>query len=419
MGKGLIGGGFMGLIEVFVTWMGVFVSFVLFLYILILLYAFLSRAEPLKFNIGNGGSFEDLPMISVIVPAYREREFLPRVLKLISDLKYPRDRLQVILALEPDDYETVDALRKCCKVLVEGENGLPCFVEFNGLGVEIVYNRSGFRSKPAALNEAFKKVRGNIIGVYDAEDLPHPNHPLTAVSLLRDLRGRGVVAVQFVRFMNHFWVNRLSKGQAAEYEVYFKHVGPALCRLTGLPAVAGSAFFVFRNVLEEVGCWDPKMPTEDLDLTFKLGSRGYRVVVAEPAAGTEAVLGLRALLAQRARWVRGGFLVAFRALKAFPRSFPLLIIAVLMPLCSILGQTWLILPFLGVDVDPIVFTLPFVFSVFSYALTAKLAVNPEGRVPGRYVLVIAAVYTLAVWKAVFELLTKPYCWNKTPRVKMS
>jgi len=413
-----IGGGFVGLLEVFVVWMGVFVSCVLFLYILILLYAFLSKAEPLRFNIGNGGSFGDLPLVSVIVPAYREGEFLPRVLKLISGFRYPRDKLQVILALEPDDYETVDALRKCCGFLVE-EDGLPVFVEFDGLDVEVVYNNSGFRSKPAALNEAFKKVRGNIVGVYDAEDLPHPDHPLAAVSLLRDLRGRGVVAVQFVRFMNHFWVNRLSKGQAAEYEVYFKHVGPALCRLTGLAAVAGSAFFVFRDVLEEVGCWDPKMPTEDLDLTFKLGGRGYKVVVAKPAAGTEAVLGLRALLAQRARWVRGGFLVAFRALKAFPRSFPLLIIAVLMPLCSILGQTWIILPFLGVDVDPIVFTLPFVFSIFSYVLTAKLAVNPEGKVPGRYVLVIAAVYTLAVWKAVFELLTKPYCWNKTPRVKMS
>ena len=413
-----IGGGFVGLLEVFVVWMGVFVSFVLFLYILILLYAFLSKAEPLKFNVGNGGSFDDLPLVSVIVPAYREGEFLPRVLRFISGFRYPRDKLQVILALEPDDSETVDALRKCCGFLVEGENGLPCFVEFDGLGVEIVYNGSGFRSKPAALNEAFKRVRGEVVGVYDAEDLPHPDHLLTAVFLLQSLRNRGVVAVQFVRFMNNFWVNRLGKGQAAEYEVYFKHVGPALCRLTGLPAVAGSAFFIFRDVLEEVGCWDPKMPVEDLDLTFKLGSRGYKVVVAEPSAGTEAVLGLRALLAQRARWVRGGFLVAFRALRAFPRSFPLLIIAVLMPLCSILGQTWLLLPFLGVSVNPIVFTLPFVFSVFSYVLTAKLAVNPEGKVPGRYVLVIAAVYTLAVWKAVFELFTNPYRWNKTPRVKI-
>ena len=413
-----IGGGFVGLLEVFVVWMGVFVSCVLFLYILILLYAFLSKAEPLKFNVGNGGSFGDLPLVSVIVPAYREREFLSRVLKLISGFRYPRDKLQVILALEPDDYETIDALRKCCGFFVEGENGLPCFVEFDGLGAEVVYNDSGFRSKPAALNEAFKKVRGEIVGVYDAEDLPHPDHLLTAVSLLQSLRDRGVTAVQFARFMNHFWVNRLSKGQAAEYEVYFKHVGPALCRLTGLPAIAGSAFFVFRDVLEEVGGWDPKMPTEDLDLTFKLGSKGYKVVVAEPAAGTEAVLGLRALLAQRARWVRGGFLVAFRALKAFPRSFPLLIIVSLMPLCSILGQTWLLLPFLGVNVDPVVFTLPFVFSVFSYVLTAKLAVNPEGKVPGRYVLVIAAVYTLAVWKAAYELLMSPYRWNKTPRAKI-
>ena len=409
----------MGLVEVFVVGMGVFVSLVLLFYILILLYALLSRAKPLKCNVADyKGNLNDLPLVSVIVPAYREGEFLPRVLRFICDFRYPRDKLQVVLALEPDDFETVDALRSYCKVLVEEETGLPCFVEFDGLSFEVVYNGSGFRSKPAALNEAFKRVRGEVVGVYDAEDLPHPDHPFIAVSLLRRLRNRGVAAVQFARSIHNFWVNRLSKGQAAEYEVYFKHVGPALNRLTGLPAIAGSGFYVFRDVLEEVGGWDPKMPVEDLDLTFKLGSRGYRVIVANPPAGTEAVLGLRALLAQRARWVRGGFLVGYRTLRSWPRSFPLFIIVTLMPFCSILGQTWLLLPFLGVKVNPVVFTLPFIFSVFSYVLTARLAVNPERKVPGRYVLVIAAVYTIAAWKAVFELFTHPYRWNKTPRVRI-
>jgi len=86
----------------------------------------ISRAEPLKFNVGNAGSFDDLPMGSVIAPAYREKEFLPRVLKFISGFRYPRDKLQVILALGPDDYETIDALRKCCGFFVEGVVAVFC-----------------------------------------------------------------------------------------------------------------------------------------------------------------------------------------------------------------------------------------------------------------------------------------------------
>jgi len=76
-----------GLVGLFVTCMGVFVSCVLFLCILILLYALFSKAMPLKCNVMNKRKLDDLPLVSIIVPAYRGEEFLPRILKLISNFK--------------------------------------------------------------------------------------------------------------------------------------------------------------------------------------------------------------------------------------------------------------------------------------------------------------------------------------------
>jgi len=55
----------------------------------------------------SGGRDANLPLYTVVVPLYREAHMIPALSRFLLDLDYPRDRLQIIVALEADDTETV------------------------------------------------------------------------------------------------------------------------------------------------------------------------------------------------------------------------------------------------------------------------------------------------------------------------
>ena len=53
---------------------------------------------------------EDLPTYTVMIPAYREPEVINHLMASIARMEYPASRLQVLILVEADDDETIDAL---------------------------------------------------------------------------------------------------------------------------------------------------------------------------------------------------------------------------------------------------------------------------------------------------------------------
>ena len=56
----------------------------------------------------------ELPVYTVLVPAYREPEVVSAVVASMAALEYPANRLEVLLLLEEDDTETIAAARVAC-----------------------------------------------------------------------------------------------------------------------------------------------------------------------------------------------------------------------------------------------------------------------------------------------------------------
>lgn len=100
-----------------------------------------------------------LPVYTVIVALYREARCVDRLLRALDALDYPREKLDIILAVEADDPETRDAISR--------------FGAMPHLRV-IVAPDIGPRTKPKALNCALQFARGSFIAVFDAEDRPDP-----------------------------------------------------------------------------------------------------------------------------------------------------------------------------------------------------------------------------------------------------
>ena len=101
----------------------------------------------------------DLPRYTILVPAYNEPEVVGDLIAAMAALEYPRDKLQVLLLLEADDEVTIEAAGAC------GESEVI---------TTVLVPPAEPRTKPKACNYGLHFATGEIITIYDAEDLPEP-----------------------------------------------------------------------------------------------------------------------------------------------------------------------------------------------------------------------------------------------------
>lgn len=155
---------------------------------------------------------DELPIYTVLVPAYREPEVIGKVIRSVAALEYPTDRLDVRLLLEADDEETIAA--------ADRELGHPSVRKVLVPPVQP-------RTKPKACNFGLLTAPGEFVTIYDAEDRPEPLQLRRAVVALRRLGARyACVQAQLGYFNAH--QNRITRWFAVEYGNWFRLLLPGL-----------------------------------------------------------------------------------------------------------------------------------------------------------------------------------------------
>jgi len=232
----------------------------------------------------------ELPTCTVLVPLYRERRVLPQLFRALARLDYPQEKLDIKLLVEEDDKETRGALSAYV---------LPDYMEV------LVVPRGQPRTKPRALNHGLAFARGDLVCIYDAEDVPHPAQLRTAASIFAQ-EPEDLACLQAPLAWHNVHRNFFTRMIGIEYAAHFHVVLPWLASL-GLPLPLGGTSNHFRlKALVAAGGWDPFNVTEDADLGLRLARLGWRVSVLE-RVGTleEACETHRAWRHQRARWIKG------------------------------------------------------------------------------------------------------------------
>ncbi|GGU36594.1 glycosyltransferase [Streptomyces lavendofoliae] len=176
--------------------------------------------------------------------------------------------------------------------------------------VRVVVDTHEAKNKPKALNTALPYCRGDVVGVFDAEDQVHPDllaHVDHAFGATRADVVQG--GVQLINFHSSWYSLR----NCLEYFFWFRsrlHLHAA----KGFIPLGGNTVFVRTDVLREAGGWDQDCLAEDCDLGVRLSSVGKKVVVAYDAdmvTREETPGTLLSLLKQRTRWNQG-FLQVYR-----------------------------------------------------------------------------------------------------------
>jgi glycosyltransferase XagB len=240
-----------------------------------------SRANPIP--------DDELPFYSVLVPLFRETAVLPQLLGALSAIDYPRDRLDVKIVVEEGDDGMQQALRQW---------RLPSWIEV------IVVPEGLPRTKPRALNFALQFAWGQLVTIYDAEDIPMRGQLKDCAAIFADASPRLACLQAELRVYNAD-ENWLARQFALEYAALFSRIVPALTA-SCLPVALGGTSNHFRiTALRLAGAWDPFNVTEDADLGMRLARRGYDVGIVDSHTLEEACVSFANWRRQRARWLKG------------------------------------------------------------------------------------------------------------------
>jgi biofilm PGA synthesis N-glycosyltransferase PgaC len=227
----------------------------------------------------------DWPGVTALIPAYNEEAVIATSVRAVLDSDYPELELIVL-----DDGST-DATEATA---IEAADGDPrCRVVRDDVN----------RGKAAQLNAGFERAEHELVVVTDADAHMHPR-------AIRELvvRMRTSPMLAAVAGAPHV-TNR--DGLICAMQVLEAAAIIGLIRrtqsLTGrVGVVAGVLGLFHRDRVREVGGYDGRMATEDIDLTWRLLQAGWQTAY-EPHAlvGMQVPAGLSALWAQRKRWARG------------------------------------------------------------------------------------------------------------------
>ena len=238
------------------------------------------------------------PFITAIVPARDEEAVLTRKNNIIDSLvasDYPKDRLEVILAVTATKDRTLEVAQAYAK-------------KYPGL-VKVLPIPSP-EGKPKALNEALKVSHGDVIAVFDADGYVAPDGLRNAVATLLF---RDVAAVQGRILSLNTGQSVVARVVAMEEKGWDSMVMEGRDELGLFVPLRGTNFYIRREVLERIGGWDPQSLAEDADLSARLHEAGYRIVYQpESVLWQESPPRLSILIPQRVRWFRGYIETAFK-----------------------------------------------------------------------------------------------------------
>lgn len=365
--------------------------------------------------------YRKLPKVSILVPLLREEAVAARLLEALAAMDYPAPLLDIKLVLEADDAITRAAIARAT---------LPPTIEVLTVPPDML------QTKPKAMNYALPFCRGEIVGIYDAEDRPDPGQIRAVVQHLASAPPEVACVQGYLDFYNS-GTNWLSRCFTLEYAIWFRVVLLGVQRL-GIPIpLGGTSVFFRRNVLEQVGAWDAHNVTEDADLGMRLARFGYRCEMIPSTTWEEANCRVLPWIRQRSRWLKG-YVVTWathmrRPVALWrdlgPRGFIGFQVLFLGAITSYLSlplfwMLWLGALGLGMQFWE---TLPplLMWSAFgsmllgqavmlSTAVVAARDVRRPGLLP--WVIVLPLYWPLgavAAWRALGEVFTRPSYWHKT------
>ncbi|MFK0115034.1 bifunctional polysaccharide deacetylase/glycosyltransferase family 2 protein [Streptomyces sp. NPDC090994] len=222
--------------------------------------------------------------VSVIVPAYNEKECIANTLKSLAQSTHP---IEVIIVDDGSSDGTSEIAREAADAL-----GMT--------NVRVIRQENA--GKPAALNNGVRNASHDIVVMMDGDTVFEAETVRHLVQPFADPQVGAVAGNAKVGNRNTI----IGAWQHIEYVMGFNLDRRMYDLLRCMPTIPGAIGAFRREAVLEVGGMSEDTLAEDTDITIAMHRAGWRVVYQEHArAWTEAPGSLKQLWSQRYRWSYG------------------------------------------------------------------------------------------------------------------
>ena len=227
---------------------------------------------------------KSFPAVTVLIAAYNEQENLPETLTAIAKQQYP-GAIEIVVVDDGSTDDTVSVLKA---------------LHIPNLAV-VQVNHGG---KAAALTAGLRAVNSDITVCIDADTLLH-REALKRIVARMVTDPEQTAAVAGCVLVRNSRANLIARLQEWDYFIGISSAKRQQALYQGTLVAQGS-FSAFRtSALRQCQGW-PQVIGEDIVLTWKLLSKGYRVGYEATAVGfTKAPTTIKGFWRQRQRWARG------------------------------------------------------------------------------------------------------------------
>jgi poly-beta-1,6-N-acetyl-D-glucosamine synthase len=224
------------------------------------------------------------PVLSVLVSAREEEASLASCLDSVLGLNWPQ--VEVIAVDDGSSDATPEILERYRTTA----------------GVTVITHPQP-QGKAASIDEASRWATGGILLVLDADAVLMPETALLLAAQLEHHPDLGAVTGNPRVISTQRLIEKL---QAIEFSATVAAQRRSHSSWGRISTMSGICTMFRQDALAAVGGFDPHQLTEDIEMTWRLQSRGWRVAY-EPAAvlGTYMPATLGSWIRQRRRWVGG------------------------------------------------------------------------------------------------------------------
>ncbi|MEM6911211.1 MAG: glycosyltransferase [Verrucomicrobiota bacterium] len=324
--------------------------------------------------------FAELPAVTVQLPLFNELHVVERLLRKVSQMDYPKEKLQIQVLDDSTDESVEIAQREVARLQADGFD-----VEYRHR-----IDRTGF--KAGALEEGLATAKGEFIFILDADFIP-----------ARDILHRMIhhFTDEKVGMIQTRWghINRdyslLTRIQAMFLDGHLLLEQTARSRSGRFFNFNGTAGIWRKSTIADAGGWQHDTLTEDLDLSYRAQLRGWRFVfLSDVVTPAELPVDMNGFKSQQHRWTKGSvqtckkmlahvwrsdspLLVKLEATAHLTSNFAYLLLVFLCVLMFPISLTETVIPsFVIFFLSWLVFVLA-TLSVIAFYITAQCALHPK------------------------------------------
>ncbi len=249
---------------------------------------------------------DPMPVVTVQLPIYNEVYVVERLLDAVTQLDYPRNKLEIQVLDDSTDETQHIAQRR-----VE-------YYRQQGFDITYIHRTERTGYKAGALRHGLAMARGEFIAIFDADFVPKPDFLTRTLPFFADPRV-GMVQTRWEHLNENY--SLLTQAQALALDGHFVIEQQVRYKAGFFINFNGTAGIWRRTCIEDAGNWHSDTLAEDLDLSYRAQLRGWRFVfLADVTSPAELPADINALKSQQFRWTKGAVEVAKKLLPAIWRA---------------------------------------------------------------------------------------------------